>query len=116
MTAAHDERSSSTPILVVTTVASRAEAQRMARALVAGGLAACVQTNAIDSVYTWQREIREDAEYRVVAKTIERSYAAVEAAIRELHSYELPAIYAIALAHVHPPYGEWIVANSSGRP
>jgi periplasmic divalent cation tolerance protein len=115
MTATHDARSATTPILVVTTIGSRAEAQNMARALVAAGLAACVQVNEIDSVYAWQGEMREDQEYRVVVKTVEGSYAAVEAAIRKLHSHELPAIHAIALAHVHAPYGEWIAAHSNGR-
>ena len=110
------EGSPGSPIAVVTTVGSRAEAQSMACALVKARLAACVQINAIDSVYSWQGEIRADQEFRVVAKTSEASYAAVEAAIRELHSYELPAIHAIAFAHIHLAYGEWIAANSNGRP
>lgn len=88
----------------------------MAHALVAGGLAACVQITPIESVYAWQGEIREDAELRLVVKTIEARYAAVEAAIRGLHSYELPAIHAIAFAHVERAYGEWIADNSIGGP
>jgi periplasmic divalent cation tolerance protein len=41
-------------------------------------------------------------------------YQAVEKAIRELHSYELPAIYAVPLTKVFEPYGDWIKTNSQG--
>jgi len=105
-----------TPIAVVTTVATRDEAMRIAEALVARRLAACVQIGAIESVYAWKGELRRDPEFRVLAKTTAARYAAVEAAIRELHSYELPAIHAIAFAHVSTPYGEWIAENSNGQP
>ena len=39
------------PIAVVTTVASRADAERLARLLVERRLAACAQITAIESVY-----------------------------------------------------------------
>ena len=41
-------------------------------------------------------------------KTTRERYAAVEAAIRELHDYELPAIHAFAFEHVYAPYAAWI--------
>jgi uncharacterized protein involved in tolerance to divalent cations len=34
-------------------------------------------------------------------------------AIRELHSYELPAIHAFAFARISAPYAEWIESNSA---
>ena len=115
MMATQEQASSRRPIVVVTTVADRAQAQAIARALVAGHLAACVQIHPIDSIYAWQGEIREERELRLLVKTIERNYAAVEAAIRQLHSYELPAVHAIAFAHVEGAYGHWITDNSNGR-
>ncbi len=54
-------------------------------------------------------------ESRVLFKTTSERYAAVEAAIRALHGYELPAIHAIPFEHVYVPYGEWIAANSTGE-
>lgn len=110
-----DAREPDAPIAVVTTVGTRDEAMRIAEALVARRLAACVQIGVIESVYAWKGELHRDPEFRVLAKTTEQRYAAVEAAIRELHSYELPAIHAIAFAHVFAPYGEWIAENSNGR-
>lgn len=101
-------------IAVVTTVGSRTEAQAMARALVARKLAACAQIDAIESFYTWDGAIQNEPEFRITFKTTDAQYAAVEAAIRELHSYDLPAIHAVAPSHVYAPYAQWILDNSNG--
>jgi periplasmic divalent cation tolerance protein len=105
-----------TPIAVVTTVANRAEAQAMARSLVERRLAACVQISQIESVYRWQGEVQHDDECRLVVKTTRERYPQVERAIRELHSYELPAIHALAFAALYAPYGEWIAQSCEAEP
>ena len=97
-----------TAIAVVTTVGSKKEARRMAHALVDAKLAACAQISKIDSVYTWKGKIESGKEYRVLVKTVEARYASVERAIRDMHSYELPAIHAFAFEHVSKAYGDWI--------
>lgn len=102
------------PIAVVTTVGKLAEAQSMARALVERRLAACAQIDAIESCYWWQGAVQNEKEYRLLLKTVPELYPAVEAAIRELHSYELPAIHAVALDEVFAPYAAWIEANATG--
>jgi periplasmic divalent cation tolerance protein len=100
-------------IAVLTTIDSAERARAIADALVKRKLAACVQISEIDSVYSWQGAIQNDREYRVVAKTVAGRYAEVEAALRELHSYDLPAIYAVELVDVYPPYADWVADNSS---
>ena len=100
-----------TPIAVVTTVSSRAEAQAMAHALVQRRLAACAQISDIHSVYRWQGKVQATDECRVVLKTTRERYAQVEQAIRELHGYDLPAIHAFAFDAIHAPYAEWIVQS-----
>jgi periplasmic divalent cation tolerance protein len=99
------------PIAVVTTVGSRAEAQAIARALVQQHLAACAQISDIHSVYRWQGEVQSADECRVVIKTTRERYAQVEQAIRDMHSYDLPAIHAWAFDAIHPPYADWIVQS-----
>jgi periplasmic divalent cation tolerance protein len=101
-------------IAVVTTVGSRGEAQSMARALVERGLVACAQISEIESFYTWQGSVQDETEFRLLLKTTGERYPAVEAAIKELHSYELPAIHAFALEHIYAPYAAWIEGNSAG--
>lgn len=95
-------------IAVVTTVASRDDALRIAHALVERRLAACVQLSSIDSVYRWQGALQLEPELRLTVKTLRSRYAAVEAAIRELHPYELPQVVALALDPVLPAYAQWV--------
>jgi periplasmic divalent cation tolerance protein len=100
-----------TSIAVVTTVGSKKEARAIALALVEAKLAACAQISKIDSVYAWNGAIEHGKEYRVLFKTTEARYAAVENAIRDMHSYALPAIHAFAFEHVSKAYAEWIEAS-----
>jgi periplasmic divalent cation tolerance protein len=100
-----------TAIAVVTTVGSKKEARAMAHALVDAKLAACAQISRIDSVYAWRGKIESGKEYRLLVKTVEARYSSVERAIREMHSYELPAIHSFAFEHVSPAYADWIEAS-----
>ena len=102
-------------LAVITTVGSQAEARSMARVMVERKLAACAQISEIESFYTWNGSVQNDREFRVLFKTTGERYQAVENAIRELHSYELPAIHAVAFERIHAPYAEWIKANSRGN-
>ncbi len=95
-------------IAIYTTTASREEAQTIARHLVSNGLVACAQIDAIESFYTWEGATQHDQEYRLMLKTTEERYHAVETAIRTLHSYTLPAIYAVTFTHISQPYAGWI--------
>ena len=99
-------------LLVVTTVAERDDAARLARALVERGLAARAQVEAIESVYAWQGKVEQGAEFRILFKVASVAYEAAEQAIRELHPYELPAIHAIAVERAWQPYRDWVDANS----
>lgn len=101
-------------IAVHTTVATQDDARRIASALVERKLAACAQISAIESFYFWKGKVQNEPEWRILFKTTEGQYAAVEAAIRELHSYELPAIHAVAFEHAFAPYAAWIEESSSG--
>jgi periplasmic divalent cation tolerance protein len=100
-------------IAVLTTVDSLDQARAIATALVERRLAACVQISSIESVYTWQGEAQNEKEFRVMAKTVADRYPEIEAAIRTLHTYELPAIYALDIAQVFEPYADWVAENSS---
>ena len=87
----------------------------MARVMVERKLAACAQISEIESFYTWNGAVQNDKEFRVLFKTTADRYQAVEDAIRELHSYELPAIHAVPFERIYAPYAEWIEANANGK-
>lgn len=105
-------RPSTTELLAVfTTVATQEQADELARAAVEARLAACVQTEAVQSRYRWQGAIACEPEIRLLFKTTRARYAALQALLRERHPYELPAIYALPVADASPDYAAWVRAS-----
>lgn len=98
-------------LAVYTTVASRDDARRIAAELVRRRLAACAQIDAIESFYHWDGALQHEPEYRLLLKTTAAAWPALAAALRALHPYQLPAIHALALDRVHPPYADWVAAQ-----
>ena len=96
--------------IVLTTCESRANAEAIGKSLVTQGLAACVQMFPIDSIYKWQGAIEEAQELMLFCKIKSEDYAAVEAAIRALHTYETPEIVEIAIEKGAPAYLQWIAS------
>ena len=99
-------------IQVLTTTASEEEAGRVAAALVERKLAACVHVvGPVTSRYRWRGEIEEEREWQCLAKTTRAAYEAVEAAIREAHSYDEPEIVATPIVAGSAGYLAWIEEN-----
>ena len=101
-------------LLVLTNLPDRAAAEKLADALIAKRVAACVNVLApCRSVYRWRDAVQHDEEHPVLIKTTRARYAALEAAIREAHPYELPEIIAVPVEHGLPAYLAWVVAETS---
>jgi periplasmic divalent cation tolerance protein len=49
----------------------------------------------------------------VLIKTTRERYAALEAAIREAHPYELPEIVAVPIERGLPAYLDWVAAQTT---
>ncbi len=98
-------------LAVITTTATLEEAQRMAHELVERRLATCAQISAIESFYRWEGKVQHDHEYRLLFKTTEERYPEIEQAIRELHSYALPAIFALPVEQAFAEYALWIIES-----
>ena len=98
-------------LLVLTIVATRADADALARAMVEQRLAACAQISAIDSVYRWQGAVQSEGEFRVLFKTTAERYPALEAALRSSHPYELPAIVALPVVQALPAVADWVITE-----
>ncbi|HHV53831.1 MAG TPA: divalent-cation tolerance protein CutA [Firmicutes bacterium] len=95
--------------LVYTTTSSEEEALRIGRAVVEQHLAACANVlPGITSIYPWHGRINEDSEAWLLLKTTATRLAALIARIRELHSYELPAINAIRIDQGLPEFWDWV--------
>ncbi len=101
-------------IQVVTTVGSQEEAQRIAESLVSARLAACVQLiGPIASTYRWQGKLETSQEWLCTIKTLRANYAALEAAIRAAHSYQVPEILAFDVVEGSRDYLTWLAAEVS---
>jgi periplasmic divalent cation tolerance protein len=90
------------------------EAATIADALVDRRLAACVQQVAIRSTYRWQGSVARDDEILLLVKTRRSRYQAVEAAVRSLHSYDVPAITCVDIVAGSADYLAWIDTETAG--
>ena len=95
-------------IAIITTLPNREQARELATHLVEQGLVACAQLGEIESIYRWDNDLQQGPEIRLLLKTRQDLYSAVEAIILERHSYDLPAIHSLRIDQVHPPYRDWI--------
>ena len=104
-------------LLVLTNLPDRESAMKLARGLVEGRLAACVNVlSGCASVYRWQGAIEEAEEVPVLIKTRAARYADLEAAIRGLHPYELPEIIAVPVVRGLPGYLQWVADETAVLP
>ncbi len=95
--------------IVLTTTGSRAEGEKIARALVERRLAACVNlVGPIASVYRWQEKVEKAEEFLLLIKTNAESFPDVREAIEDMHSYELPECIALAIEAGGAEYLDWI--------
>jgi periplasmic divalent cation tolerance protein len=99
-------------IVIFITAPNREEAARLAEALVAAHLAACVQIlPEMESIYRWQGNVERQAEVLLIAKSITSKFAELEHEVRSRHSYETPEIVAVPVAACSAPYLAWLVAS-----
>jgi len=96
-------------VLVLTSAGSDEEAGRIAQAMVERGLAACASLfSMVRSIYLWKGALEDHQETMILFKTRADAFPALEAAIREVHSYELPEVIAIPIEQGSRAYLSWI--------
>ena len=101
--------------IALTTVSSEEEGRRLARALVERRLAACVNVIPnLNSIYRWQGAVEEAAEVLLLIKTTEERLSALEAALGELHSYEVPELLVLTPEAGSQSYLAWLLNSVHG--
>lgn len=101
-------------LIVLTNMPDEASAAALATELIALRVAACVNILApCRSLYRWNDEVQHDAEHPLLIKTTRTRYAALEAAIRARHPYELPEIVAVPVVAGLPAYLDWVAAETA---
>jgi periplasmic divalent cation tolerance protein len=96
--------------VLMTTTADKNDAQKIAKALLADKLAACVQLMPIESYYTWKDAVANDAEILLLIKTKTDSFDDAIRAIKAIHPYETPEIVALPFTAGFAGYFGWIDA------
>jgi len=104
-------------IVVLVTCGSAKEARRIARALVEGRIAACVNIlpAPVESLYRWKGQVESAKEFLLVIKTTRGRFAVLEKEIRRLHSYDVPEVIALAVARGSRSYLAWLSESVSRR-
>ncbi len=91
------------------TCGSRAEAKKIAEALVGNRLAACVNVlPKMESCYHWEGKVNWDSEFLLIVKTTLASLEKVRDYVLKAHSYDLPEFIAFHIDDGSPAYMEWI--------
>ena len=100
-------------VFVYTTWPSIVEAEQAGRNLVERRLAACVNIlPRMISHYWWEGKVERAEEAVMIIKTRASLAPAVEAAVKDIHSYDVPAIVVLPVESVEQSYLGWIMAET----
>lgn len=96
-------------LLVLTTIGSEDQAARLGRALVEKRLVACVNVvGPVRSLFLWKGKVEDESERLLLMKTRTDRFAELEAAIQELHPYDVPELIAIPIERGSQAYLSWV--------
>ena len=96
-------------IVVLITAQKEDEAVEIAREIVEGRLAACVNiVRGVRSLYRWQGKTEDEEEVLMVAKTRRALFADLTKRVKELHRYSVPEIIALPIVEGSEDYLEWL--------
>lgn len=101
--------------VVLVTAPDDARGTELARDLVEGGLAACVnRIGNARSIYRWEGKVCEEAECLLVIKTTEARLEELERRVREKHPYDLPEFVALRADRGSAAYLDWVRSETGG--
>jgi periplasmic divalent cation tolerance protein len=99
--------------ILMTTVARRADARKLAKMAVQKRLAACVQViGGVRSTYRWKGKIEESAEILMLFKTTKKALPGLIKAIKATHPYSLPEIVVVPVTGGSREYLDWVLAET----
>lgn len=103
--------------VVLVTAPDRRTGLRLARALVAERLAACVNlVGGLRSVYRWKGKVEEASEVLLLAKTRASLLPRLARRVQGLHPYSVPEVLALPVTGGSAGYLSWLDAAADARP
>jgi periplasmic divalent cation tolerance protein len=101
-------------ILIYITAADKAEAEKLASALVGERLAACANIlDGVDSSFWWEGKIEHGREALCLLKSVRGKFPALRQRVLELHSYKTPCVVALPIIDGNPDFLAWISESCS---
>jgi len=95
--------------VVYTTMDDIIYARNIANKLVEEQLVACVNIiPKVESIYKWKGKVETADEVILIAKTVEENVKKTILRIKELHSYDVPAIIVFPIVGGHKEYLEYL--------
>jgi periplasmic divalent cation tolerance protein len=102
-------------ILVYITCDSVTQAKQIGRHLMDKKLCACVNIfSDMQPMFFWppkSGKIDESKEVVLIAKTVDSKYQTLEDEVHEIHTYDVPCVFAIPVKHVAKKYYDWLVGE-----
>ena len=103
-------------IVILVMAKNKDEADKIARHLISGKLAACVNIiPQVQSIFTWQEKIETEDEVLLIIKSRQSLFEKIEVAVKEVHSYSVPEIIALPIAAGSQEYLNWINESTEGK-
>jgi len=94
-------------IMVYITNPSKDKAKELAKHLLKKRIIACANLLPGESLYWWDNEISEEAEYIIIAKTVEENFSALRHEVLEVHDYQIPCIVKIPVT-ANQQFVQWL--------
>lgn len=99
--------------LVYVTAPSKDDARRLAALAIRDRLAACANIlPGIESLYWWEGEVATDEEVVLILKTRADLVEKLSNRLTEAHTYDCPCVVALKIEDGHPPFLNWIEAET----
>ena len=96
-------------IQVITTTATKGDAEKIAASLVEKRLAACVQiVGPLQSTYRWKGKIEQAEEWQCLIKSRQDLFCDLEQVIKKIHPYKIPEIIALTIVAGSNDYRRWL--------
>ena len=96
-------------LMVFVSCAGKEQAEKIAGAVVAERLAACVNVlPVVRSCYVWEGKVTWEDEVLLVMKTTADVFAGLEKRVLELHTYEVPEIVGVKIEAGNEKYLRWL--------
>jgi len=105
-----------TDIVMILCTAAPDNAAVLAEELVSRRLVACVSILPVQSMYRWKGNVCREPEHLLIAKTTKARADAAVAALRSMHSYEVPEIIVLPVTSGHAPYLDWVRKETGDSP